>query len=55
MHSIRFKIISVTIVAILVSLLSLSLIGIYTVGLESDRSSVEKLNLMSEKHRGITA
>ncbi len=48
MHSIRFKIISVTIAAILVSLLSLSLIGIYTVGLESDRSSVEKLNLMSE-------
>ena len=48
MHSIRFKIISVSIAAILVSILSLGLIGIYTVQLQSNRNAVEKLDLMSE-------
>ena len=48
MHSIRVKIAFVTITAILVSMLSLGLIGVYTLRVESDRSSVEKLNLMSE-------
>ncbi|MBQ6343655.1 MAG: diguanylate cyclase [Anaerolineaceae bacterium] len=48
MHSIRVKVAFVTITAILVSMLSLGLIGVYTLRVESDRSSVEKLNLMSE-------
>lgn len=51
MHSIRVKIAFVTITAILVSMLSLGLIGVYTLRVESDRSSVEKLNLMSENAR----
>ena len=48
MHSIRVKITAVTIAAILTSILALGGIGILTIGLESDRSSVEKMSLISE-------
>ncbi len=52
MHSIRFKITAVTIAAVLTSVLALGVIGIYMMGVESDRSSVEKLSLISENIRG---
>ena len=48
MHSLRFKITAVTIAAILTSILSLGLIGIFFVGIISNQSSVEKMNLLSE-------
>lgn len=48
MHSIRFKITAVTIAAVLTSVLALGLIGVFLMGIESDRSSVEKLSLISE-------
>ena len=49
MRSIRYKITAVTIAAILASVLALGVIGIVTIGVESDRSSVEKMSLISEK------
>jgi diguanylate cyclase (GGDEF)-like protein len=48
MHSIRIKIMAVTIAAIMTSILTLGGIGVLTMGLESDRSSAEKLMLISE-------
>ena len=48
MHSIRFKITAMTIAAILTSLLAFIIIGFFTLGKESDRSSVEKMNLLSQ-------
>ena len=48
MHSLRFKITAVTTAAILTSILSLGLIGIFFVGIISNQSSVEKMNLLSE-------
>ena len=48
MHSIRIKIMAVTMAAILTSILALGGIGVVTVGVESDRSSVEKMTLISE-------
>ena len=48
MHSIRVKIMSVTIAAILTSILALGGIGILTIGMESDRNSAEKMKLISE-------
>ncbi len=48
MHSIRVKITAVTIAAILTSILALGGIGILTIGMESDQSSVEKMSLISE-------
>jgi len=48
MHSIRVKIMTVTIAAIMTSILALGGIGILTIGMESDRSSAEKLMLISE-------
>ncbi|MBQ8111204.1 MAG: diguanylate cyclase [Clostridia bacterium] len=48
MHSIRMKMASITIAAILTSILALGAIGIFAIGAESDRSSVEKMNLISE-------
>ena len=48
MHSIRFKITAVTIAAILTSLLAFIGIGYYTIAEENDKTSVEKLNLLSQ-------
>ena len=48
MHSIRFKITAMTIAAILTSLLAFIIIGFFTLGKESDRSSVEKMNLLGQ-------
>lgn len=48
MHSIRTKIMSVTVAAILTSILALGGIGVLTIGVESDRSSAEKMHLISE-------
>ena len=48
MHSIRVKITAVTIAAILTSIFALGGIGILTIGMESDRSSVEKMRLITE-------
>ena len=48
MHSIRFKITAVTIAAILTSLLAFIGIGYYTIAKENDKTSVEKLNLLSQ-------
>lgn len=48
MHSIRLKMTAVTIAAIMTSILALGGIGILTIGAESDRSSAEKMNLISE-------
>lgn len=48
MHSIRMKIMAVTIAAIMTSILALGGIGVLTMGVESDRSSAEKLMLISE-------
>lgn len=48
MHSIRVKIMAVTIAAILTSILALGGIGILTIGLESDRNAAEKMKLISE-------
>ena len=48
MHSIRIKIVSVTIAAVLTSILALGGLGILTIGIESDRNSVEKMRLLSE-------
>ena len=48
MHSIRLKIMAVTIAAILTSILALGGIGILTIGVESDRNSVEMMRLISE-------
>lgn len=48
MHSIRTKIMAVTIAAIMTSILALGGIGVLTMGVESDRSSAEKLELISE-------
>ena len=49
MHSIRAKIAIVTLGAILTSFLALGGIGIFEIGKESDRSSIEKMTLISEK------
>lgn len=46
--SIRFKITAVTVAAILTSLLAFIVIGYYTIAKENDRTSVEKLNLLSQ-------
>ena len=48
MHSIRVKITAVTIAAILTSIIALGGIGILTIGMESDRASVEKMRLLTE-------
>ena len=48
MHSIRIKIMVVTIAAVLTSILALGAIGILTIGVESDRNSAEKMKLISE-------
>ena len=48
MHSIRIKVTAMTIAAILTSLLAFIIIGFFTLGKESDRSSVEKMNLLSQ-------
>lgn len=48
MRSVRFKIAAVTITAILTSLLAFIIVGVYTLGGESDRNSVEKMNLLSK-------
>ena len=48
MHSIRVKIMAVTIGAVLTSILALGGIGILTIGVESDRNSAEKMKLLSE-------
>ena len=48
MHSIRMKITAVTIAAILTSIFVLGGIGILTIGMESDQSSVEKMRLLTE-------
>ena len=48
MHSIRLKMTAVTIAAIITSILALGGIGILTIGAESDRSSAEKMGLISE-------
>ena len=48
MHSIRVKITAVTIAAILTSIFTLGGIGIYTIGKETDQTSVEKMKLMTE-------
>lgn len=48
MHSIRLKMTAVTIAAIITSILALGGIGILTIGAESDRSSAEKMRLISE-------
>ena len=48
MHSIRTKIMAVTIAAILTSILALGGIAVLTMGVESDRSSAEKLMLITE-------
>lgn len=48
MHSIRTKIMAVTIAAVLTSILALGGIGILTIGVESDRNSAEKMKLISE-------
>ena len=49
MHSIRVKIIAITISAILASILSLGGIGLLMIGIRNDRTSVEKMNLISDK------
>ena len=48
MHSIRMKITAVTIAAILTSIFVLGGIGVLTIGMESDQSSVEKMRLLTE-------
>lgn len=48
MHSIRIKITAVTVAAVLTSILALGAIGILTIGVESDRSSAEKMELICE-------
>ena len=48
MHSIRVKITAVTIAAILTSIFALGGIGILTIGMESDQTSVEKIRLLTE-------
>ena len=48
MHSIRFKITAVTIVSILTSILALGGLGIWSIGRDSDRTSVEKMSLICE-------
>ena len=52
MHSIRFKITAVTLAAILTSIVLLGGIGILAVGVESDRSSAERMQLISDNVRG---
>ena len=52
MHSIRARIIAVTVAAIITSILALGGIGVLTMGVESDRSSAEKLTLISENIQG---
>lgn len=52
MHSIRLKITAITIVAMLISFLALGVIGIRTVRVETDRSSLEKMNLISQNCKG---
>jgi len=48
MHSIRLKMACVMIAAIITSILALGGIGLLTIGAESDRSSAEKMSLISE-------
>ena len=48
MHSIRLKMAAITIAAVMTSILALGGIGILTIGAESDRSSAEKMSLLSE-------
>lgn len=48
MHSIRVKIMAVTIAAILTSILALGGIGALTIGAESDRSSAENMRLICD-------
>ena len=48
MRSIRVKITAVTIAAILTSIFALGGIGILSIGIESDQSSVEKMRLLTE-------
>ena len=47
MSSIRFKITAVTVAAILTSLLAFIAIGFFILGEENDKTSVEKMNLLS--------
>ena len=59
MHSIRIKITAVTIAAILTSLLAFIGIGYLTIAEENDKTSVEKLNLLShvcniDQHKPFT-
>ena len=48
MHSIRVKITAVTIAAILTSIFTMGGIGILTIGMESDQTSVETMRLLTE-------
>ena len=48
MHSIRVKITAVTIAAILTSIFTMGGIGILTIGMESDQTSVERMRLLTE-------
>ena len=47
MHSIRFKILALTIAAILTCIVVLGGFAILTIGVESDRSSAEKMQMIS--------
>ncbi|MBQ9044134.1 MAG: diguanylate cyclase [Eggerthellaceae bacterium] len=48
MHSIRVKITAATIAAIIISVLALGFIAVFTIGVESDEASTEKMQLISE-------
>lgn len=48
MHSIRVKITAIMLVAMLTSIVALGAIGIMTVRVETDRSSLERMNLISQ-------
>ena len=49
MHSIRARITAITVAAVLASILTLGGIGLMMIGMESDRTSVEKMSLISDK------
>ena len=51
MHSIRIKITAATLAAVLITVFALGGIGLYTVSEESDRTSAEKMHLISENER----
>ena len=48
MHSIRLKITSLTLAAILTSIIVLGGIGVLTIGVQSDRASADKMQLIAE-------